>query len=174
MRSLTCAFSLFNPCIALIQQALTGKIAHVPDVTTFNGLLDLFSVCNLVELSNIIHPQTYTTQSLDPAEHYDMVQACKKTQTIIEWIFSHYEFEGDVSIESFYWCYLAYQAWAICFGKEYAEEHRAYSYSGEAFGEQMCSLVKYSFKEVKEFWPIWESYNGVEPNTFAWPSDVVY
>ncbi|KAF8803030.1 hypothetical protein BYT27DRAFT_7003283, partial [Phlegmacium glaucopus] len=38
---------------------LESAVPHVPDVSTFDGIHDLFSLCNLVEMANILHPETY-------------------------------------------------------------------------------------------------------------------
>jgi hypothetical protein len=153
---------------------LTAKIAHVPDVSSFDGLYDLFTVCNLVELSNAVNPQTYTLHGLDFAERYDMIQARKKTREIVAWVFRNYELEGGASIESFYWHYLAHQARAICSGKEFAEEQGAYSYSGESFGDKVRRLIKHSFTGVEEFWPMWDAYSSGEPCAFHWAPAIVY
>ena len=146
----------------------------MPDPSTFDGLLNLFTVCNLIELSNIAHPKTYTPHGLGPEERYDLVHARKQSRQIVTWVLGSFEFEGEVSIEDFYWRYLAYQARAICRGKEFSEANKAFSFDHGQFAEKVRSLVKHSFKNVQEFWPMWELYNQSEPRSFAWPTDSIY
>ncbi|KAF8803042.1 hypothetical protein BYT27DRAFT_7110523 [Phlegmacium glaucopus] len=70
--STTNAQLLFRQMACFFHEAYTGDtsrlppntLAHLPDVTNFDGLLDLFSLCNLLELANILHPDTYTLPGL--------------------------------------------------------------------------------------------------------------
>ena len=151
---------------------LAAPIAHVPDISSFDGLHDLFTICNLIELSNAVHPLSYSSHGLDPAERYDMIQARRKSREVVTWVLSNYEFEGDATIELFYWHYLAHQAQAICCSKEFAEEREAYSYNSGPFGDKVRRLIKHSFANVEEFWPMWEVCNCAEPCGFAWPSSM--
>jgi hypothetical protein len=153
---------------------MKAQVAHVPHVSSFDGLHDLFTICNIVEFSNAVHPRTYTVQGVDPAERYDMIQARKKSREIVAWIFRNYELVGETTIEWFYWRYLAQQARAICCGKEFAEKQEAYSYNNQPFGDKVRRLIKHSFTNVSEFWPMWDAYDSAEPHGFAWPSTLVY
>jgi hypothetical protein len=62
----------------------------VPDIKTFEGLLDVLSLCNLMELANIINPKMYGGNSLN-RERHAMIYGRGIARNLIETIFSVYE-----------------------------------------------------------------------------------
>lgn len=150
-------------------------MAHVPNVLVFDGLLDLFSLCNLMEFSNIVHPNTYSVHKLDPAEAWDMVETRKKSRAIIAWVFNNYELDGQNTIQDVFWQYMVHQARVLCNGKEWSEKNAVYSSMGEAFSDQVRPLVERTFHNVKEFWVRWNEHSDSEKDensrslSFAFP-----
>jgi hypothetical protein len=142
----------------------------VPDVSTFDGIHDLFSLCNIVEMANILHPETYVRRGLSMSERQEMIKGRAISRAIVAWVISNYEIDV-ISMETFYWSYLAYQAHAICYAKEFGDDREAYSYTGLSIAHHIRSLIEVSFRGIKPFWDKWESFAGIEPETFAWPKD---
>jgi hypothetical protein len=147
---------------------LESPVPHVPDVSTFDGIHDLFSLCNIVEMANIVHPDTYSDEGLPASERLEMIRGRSLSRAIVSWVISNYETE-EVSMESFYWKYLAYQARAVCCAKKFGDANGAYTLSGIPLGRQVQELTERSFRGVDRFWAEWDSLEGFEPETFAWP-----
>lgn len=98
-------------------------IPHVPYVGDFDGLLDIFTICNIMEASNILHHKTYRPgmTGLTVDDRLQMIHGRIRARQILAWVFANYAFEGDVSMEMFYWRYLAHQLKTLCQSKERAE-----------------------------------------------------
>lgn len=143
-------------------------MVHVPNVSTFEGLHDLFSLLNILELSNILHFKTYTKTGLTGAERKEMIRGRLKAREIVRWVLRNYLFEGEHSIESFYWSYLAYQTHALLNGKIFAEKDQIYSANEDFIAHQVQRLINKTFLHSDQFWEHWEQYSEVK--TFAWPS----
>ena len=121
---------------------LPFPVVHVPNVSMFEGLHDLFSLLNILELSNILHFKTYTKTGLTGAEWKEMIRGRLKAREIICWVLQNYLFEGEHSIESFYWSYLAYQTHALLNGKIFAEKDQIYSANEDFIAHQVQRLIK--------------------------------
>lgn len=147
---------------------LESPVPHVPDVSTFDGIHDLFSVCNIVEMANILHPGTYSEEGLRVSERQEMIRGRALSRAIVAWVISNYETEG-LSTESFYWKYLAYQARGVCHAKKFADANGVYAYSGIPLARKVQQLTERSFRGIGRFWAEWDSFGGSEPETFAWP-----
>jgi hypothetical protein len=130
---------------------------------------NLFSLCNIVEMANILHPESYHT-GLRAAHRLEMIRGRVLSRAIISWVISNYEIE-HLSTETFYWRYLAYQARAICYAKKFGDSREAYSYTGVPLAGEVQALIEHSFQGIQSFWEQWESFAGLEPDTFAWPKD---
>jgi hypothetical protein len=122
-----------------------------------------------VELANAVHPQTYNAGGILGSERTQIAHARMRSRDIVTWVLSNYEFEGEMTIDAFYWNYLAYQCRAICASKDFAEARQARSYSDLPIASQVRRYIKNSFQDMQEFWEFWELYGGREPRSFAWP-----
>jgi hypothetical protein len=136
-------------------------------VSQFDGLQDLFSVLNLIELSNILHFATYSSDGLPASEQKDMIHGRLKAREIVIWVIKNYKFEDLYDIETFYWSYLAYQARALYESKVFAELRGITSWVECEIAADMKELIRISFEGMVQFWRYWEEHQGVE--TFAWP-----
>jgi hypothetical protein len=145
-------------------------VPHVPDVSNFNGMLDLFSLCNIIEMANILHPDSYSEEGLRVSVRQDMIGGRALSRAIVLWVISNYDIEV-VSAETFYWTYLAYQARAVCFAKKFGESKGVYSFTEVPLEGRVKTLIKNSFRGIKKFWEHWDSFEDLEPQNFAWPID---
>lgn len=100
----------------------------------------------------------------------DMIKGRALSRAIVAWVISNYDIEA-VSTETFYWNYLAYQALAVCFAKKFGDSKKTFSYTGVPLARKVRTLIERSFKGIKNFWDQWDSFAGLEPETFAWPKD---
>lgn len=128
---------------------------------------DLFSLCNVVEMANILHADTYHT-GLSVSQRQEMIGGRFLSRAIVSWVISNYEIDL-VTTETFYWNYLAYQARAICYAKKFGDSRGAYSYTGVPLAKEVYVLIEDSFRGVERFWEQWESFSDVELGSFAWP-----
>ena len=152
----------------------TGPLAtpdpHAPDVSTFDGIHDIFSLCNLVEMANILHPGTYSKEGLRAPERLEMIRGRALSRAVVAWVISNYETEdSEITIESFYWKYLAYQARAVCKAKDFRDLNNVFAFSGITLASQVRRLTELSFKGIESFWAEWNRLGDIEPEAFAWP-----
>ena len=74
----------------------TAPPAHVPDVTTFEGTLDLFMLCVVMELGDLINPQAYKRKPRhDRDRDYDRlctIHARGLARDLCKWWRAHYMF----------------------------------------------------------------------------------
>ena len=104
----------YTPFWHISEGPLKKAIPLVPDVNEFDGLLDIFSLCNVMEASNILHHKSYLKGALTVAERLQMIHGRVIARQILMWIFRNYAFEEDRSMETFYWRYLAHQLKTLC------------------------------------------------------------
>ena len=153
----------WNPDLGLLSE----PVPHVPDVSHFDGLQDLFSVLNLIKLSNILHFATYSCDGLPASERKDMIHGWLKAHEIVTWLIKNYKFEDSYDIKTFYWSYLAYQAQALYESKVFAESRGITSWVERKIAVDVKEPIGILFKWMEQFWRYWEEHQGVE--TFAWP-----
>jgi hypothetical protein len=136
----------------------------------FDGIHDVFSLCNLVEMANIVHPSTYSKEGLCPSERLEMIRGRALSQAVVGWVISNYEIEdSEVTTESFYWKYLAHQARAVCNAKKFCDSKNVFAYTGIPLAKQVRRLTEMSFGGIEIFWAEWNRLRDFEPETFAWP-----
>ena len=146
-------------------------IPHVPNINEFNGLLDIFSVCNIMEASNIIHHKSYlqSLSRLTVGERLQMIHGRVMARRILVWIFANYAFEEDISIQTFYWRYLAHQLKTLCQVKQRAESKDIESYDTGPIMKEVKEKINQSFAELSAFQDAWrdlpedEILDGVVP-----------
>jgi hypothetical protein len=135
---------------------------------TFRGIHDLFSLCNIVEMANILHPDSYHAPGLRVSQRQEMIRGRASSRAVVQWIISNYEIEG-LTTECFYWSYLAYQALAVCHAKKFGEQNKVFCYTGQPIAKQVEALIRSSFQNMEKFWEQWDYFKGIEPLSFAWP-----
>ncbi|KAF8803055.1 hypothetical protein BYT27DRAFT_7110753, partial [Phlegmacium glaucopus] len=144
--------------------------AHLPDVATFEGVLDLFSFCNILELSNVTHPGSYGLPGLGVSERLEMIRGHAASRAIVEWVITHYEFAQSKDLGKFYYDYLAYQTRSLVNSKRFAEKNGIFSSNGTPIATNLEKLIGKSFEPTHPFWDSWNKYCDEEQLDFAWPS----
>jgi hypothetical protein len=73
---------------------------NIPDIFTFEGLLHVLSLCNLMELANVIHYKSYTDEGIGTSERHKMItgQAC--AQKIRKWLAANVEIHDPHDVSS--------------------------------------------------------------------------
>lgn len=147
---------------------------HLPQLDTFDGIVDICSLLNLMELANVLNLWTYGEHNpQDVTERLRMINAREKARILRMWIFQHYQLV-DLAGEAvdgenlFYWPYLAQQARAIYYYKRLANDAEVGHRDGQA-----CTLeaVKEALKSTcSRPLALHEAYMTSEPlpTTFAW------
>jgi hypothetical protein len=132
-------------------------IPHVPNINEFDGLLDIFSICNIMEASNILHHKTYLTgkSGLTVDQRLRMIHGRVKARQILAWIFANYGFEGDTSMETFYWRYLAHQLKTLFQIKERVEEQDIRSFNNDRIAKEVKKKIDKSFAGLSQFQNAW-------------------
>lgn len=64
---------------------------NIPDIFTFDGLLDVLSLCNLMDLGNIIHYKTYTAEGMSSSERRRMITGRVKAREVRDWLAANIE-----------------------------------------------------------------------------------
>lgn len=64
---------------------------NIPDIFTFDGLLDVFSLCNLMEMGNIIHYKTYTEKGMTLLERRRMIKGRVFSRRVRGWLAANIE-----------------------------------------------------------------------------------
>jgi hypothetical protein len=92
------------------------ELGHVPNLTSFEGVLDLFTFCNLIILANVLDCRTYEpgpggvkdedhdVNGIPAKERYEMAYARGRCWDIFRWFFSKYEIfekESGLAIDGF-------------------------------------------------------------------------
>jgi hypothetical protein len=145
----------------------TIRNAHLPDIATYEGVLGIFSLCNVVEMANITHHQTYCEGGLTVHERLEMINGRSVSRKLLRWLFRNYNLSGNTSIQTLYWQYFAYQARAICHGKSYAERRQAFSWNQRPIAAEVRKKVEDSFLRIPNFAAEWNSIDP-DPVSFEW------
>ncbi|KAH6907936.1 hypothetical protein BKA70DRAFT_1427768 [Coprinopsis sp. MPI-PUGE-AT-0042] len=106
---------LFLECYASLSRS--AEIAHIPDVLTFDGVVDLLAVCNLFEMANILSYERYTPEGVPDYDRYHFIHARKLCREIIHWVKSRFLFIDkaghEMDIHQVQMRYLARQSQAL-------------------------------------------------------------
>lgn len=154
------------------------EVAHVPSLDTSEGVLGLFSICALTELSNVLSLQTYSQRGMPPDDREHCVQARHRSRDLLYWLFANYEFVRP-GVESFttidgqnevYWPYVVRIVKGLLRYKELAADSIHDSVEGctaTAVKKQIdgCFRGVTAYHAATSFW-------GKEPiESLAWPTD---
>jgi len=110
-------FNFFN-----LTHSANPDTQHLPNPENFDDIVDLLSLCNLMELSNILFMAKDPTAIMPLSVRKQFIQARKSCRKIVDWIGCNFEFhteEGEpidfqVDVCAFY---LARQAKTLVFSK---------------------------------------------------------
>jgi hypothetical protein len=151
----------------------TPMSAHVPKLNTADGVVDLFSLLNVIELSNILHPLSYTTSGLQLKERLQMIHARKLGRIILRWFWCNYDVfqiqKGTRKIvkdgQHFYNESLGRQAKALVAYKKVAEACGMASDAEACTAKVMETFMTQIFQGNIAFW---EGYNKEPSTSLAW------
>jgi len=148
--------------------------SHLPNIMEFEGVLDLFSLCNAIELLNVTYFHTYGPQGIATRERLQFIHARSKARSLIEWFWAHFDLVKETSRrvsnsqDQVYWKYLAQQTKALVHYKRRAESVGMRPDGDAPFTwEDLDAQVKRCFEGSANFWG---AFAEVEDDclTFAW------
>ncbi|KAH6915898.1 hypothetical protein BKA70DRAFT_1418816 [Coprinopsis sp. MPI-PUGE-AT-0042] len=93
------------------------ELAHVPDLFTFDGVVDLLSICNLFEMANVLSYEAYMPQNLPEYDRTHFIQTRKLCREMVHWAGSRLLFVSeaghDMDLHRIQMRYLAIQSKAL-------------------------------------------------------------
>jgi hypothetical protein len=147
---------------------------HVPDVSTFEGTIDLFMLCIVMELGDLLDPRAYERRKLDYKELVASIHARGLARDIVDWWQTHYEFKSTSGSvyggREVFQRLFAHQARVLVVYKRLAEEHQIDS------DEEGCTadalITRIVLHHGVQLTPDWSSRpSDWESLTFDWPDD---
>jgi len=168
---------------------LACQVAHVPDPGTWEGFLDLLSLCTLMELMNVGDETTYeVTTSQDytdsPLPAYPGMSAHRRLECIAarkaSWqmlmhVFSQFKFldgdENPMDPRNLWWKYLGQQVQCLVRLKMMSVEEGI-------GGAKDCTVAKFQ-EQIELFYKVFPqefrtSVQQLEAANFAWPHTDTY
>jgi hypothetical protein len=143
---------------------------HLPDLSTFEGILDLATLCCLMELGNVLSNWAYDPKAAE-GERHRLMGARKRARSLLVWVFDHYKLLNNGQevkpMEDFYWRYLAQLAKVIVFYKSNAEKARILPLDEKWTSKAVKRLVLNSTKSPPELQNLM-SDASVPNTTLAW------
>ncbi|KAG6903928.1 hypothetical protein DXG01_013836 [Tephrocybe rancida] len=70
-------------------------MAHIPDLSTFNGFIHLVVLCNWFKFLNVLCPWWYSEKLGTVTERYWAIRLRAVAWQLLEWVFSNYNFEVE-------------------------------------------------------------------------------
>jgi hypothetical protein len=151
---------------------------HIPDVSTFEGILDVLSLCSVLELGNIFNLWAYSRETLKgmPQRHR-LICARSRARALVSWIFFTYKLldTRDHVIDGlldFYWPYLAQQARTMVEYKKLARKQKITGRVSSSDADKdvnVRDLHNALLRCFKRNPALLEKYKQTKPsNSFAW------
>lgn len=136
---------------------------HLPDLGSFDGVVDLLSLCNLMELSNILFP---AKNLMHPTLREQFIQARLLCRKMVDWMGCNLEFhtqdgkylDFQTNVCAFY---LARQAKALVASKA------SLAKEGDVDPLAVESAVRDCFSENTQFNQQWNAIQDWTPDTLA-------
>jgi hypothetical protein len=178
-------------CLMLIFKARTA--AHVPDITTWEGVLDLLALCSLMELLNVVDASMYLVASsklkydsplkanpgMSARHRLECIAARQASREMLGHFFSHFEIvntdgKSINGVDDVWWPYFARQL--VCL-----ENLKCAAWKGKISGAKDCTYMKF-MQQVqfvyegfpREFVAICEQLKNDQVDNFAWPRALQY
>lgn len=145
---------------------------HLPDVSTFNGILDLCSLFCLLELGNVLSTWSYGKE--DELERRRLMYARKRARILRHWLFQQYQlWDAESNLVNyevdFYWPYLVQQAKAL---KEYKRKACLQDIGHRDVNEPctptaVAKVIENSLRRPEALWAIYSTEIDTL-TSFAW------
>lgn len=142
---------------------------HLPNVMTTDGIVDILSLYNLLELGNVLHPHTYTPDGIPSTDRHLLMQARALGRSLVSCLIQRVAWEGaDLDLETFVWKYLAYQACAVW---TFKGRWRGSNHAVESNGCTKSKILR-AIEEVvgdePSFWREWHQLKDENITSLAW------
>jgi len=139
----------------------------------FDGILDLLSLCNVMELGNVLSKATYQVGGMPSYQRHQLIQARLLCRKLVGWLGSTFEFiSNDGQTADFksdiHMFYLARQAKALV--AYISTVATAGSSKQGCSSEAVQQAVDRCFSGNVDFQEQWSSIKHWVPDTLAWPS----
>ncbi|TFK62187.1 hypothetical protein BDN72DRAFT_863022 [Pluteus cervinus] len=147
-------FYLSNPT------RLSSDLQHLPNIQSFDGMIDLLMLLNLCELSNVLHFRTYraNVSALSPLQLDRMIEARRRARLLRNWLWRHFELRDKdklvLNAQTLYWDLLAGQCRALVFHNHLVKKEM----KGDALisGETLQNCIEHTFSGNNAFKDAWE------------------
>jgi hypothetical protein len=155
------------------------RCAHIPDVTTFEGLMDVYSVIVVLELAELVDPQTYTKEGVRGDEHIRQINGRTDARAVRNLIWDTFEVDTSAferchkdkpyALDKIYWDFLIHQCFTLYTALSAFEKMKVHSTVGKPIHEEFRRRVEAHFPwdGSKVFWDNVDNH-GSAPRTFAW------
>lgn len=137
-------------------------------------MLDLLTLCNIIEMGNILTPKLYTDKDKCNRERHELIEARRISRSVVDWLFDHYQLSLNGSLvpksrQTLYWPYLAHQAKTLLWYIQKIEQENPPKdrYETACTYEAVKHAIRSCFRTVVPFWNAWDACQ--ETQSFAWP-----
>jgi hypothetical protein len=142
-------FLCLCPCLTM---EISGDIwpPHVQNITEFSGIVDIFSLANIVEISEILHPQAYDPMGLPMEERLLIIEGRRQSRQLVECILTRYSLDNQtITLFRFYWDFLRHQTRAITAARKLAESRGIIS--DTLISDRLPEQIRMHFTQTPEF-----------------------
>lgn len=145
---------------------------NIPDIFTFEGLLDVLSLCNLMELGNIIHYKTYTSDGINAEERRKMIAGRACGHQVRKWPAANIEIHHPHETPSLrsldrdvFYIYLSSQVASLLHYKMRAPASEAQGHVDFSL-KDLVAQIRGALGENPHFQACYKP--AVDPKTFDW------
>lgn len=145
---------------------------NIPDIFSFQGLLDVLSLCNLMELGNVMHYMTYTEKGMDVQQRWRMIAGRVVSRKVKSWLGTVIEIHHPENVPSMksleddvIYPYLCSQVAALLHYKKHALVSGAQSHV-PIYTEDLATQINRTFAEDRKFQSCYDA--TIDPKTFDW------
>jgi hypothetical protein len=179
----SCLFSTF-----LLQSSIPtvpsldedSSMAHMPNIFTLDGIVDIYYVATVLEMADVLHPATYTAEGVPGKERLEQINGRRDARTVCQLIWLLFDYDTSqynpklklkYSLEELYWQCLSYLMGAVVVGSQIADRDGIFCLSGERFGSTLMKILSVHFipntYQDSAFWNAWRA-TDIQPHTFSW------
>ena len=157
-----------------IELGLHSPFHHLPDLSTFNGIVDVCYIFALLKFLNTLSLWSYGSQDNNERRH--MMFARKRARSLRQWVFRHYDLldtKGQaVDYKTQFWWPLLVQIG--CTLSQYKADATEYQYTHVLLGENCTAekvdrLLDNIFCSPPQLWKMYQKEKEDPPRTFATP-----
>ena len=155
-----------------IKLGLHSPFHHLPDLSTFNGIVDICYLFALLEFSNALSLWSYGPQDNNERQHMMFVQ--KRAHSLCQWVFRHYDLldtkGGAVDYKTQFWWPLLVQIG--CAFSQYKADVTEYQYTHAVLGddctaEKVEKLLDNVFCSPPDLWKMYQKEKEDPPRIFT-------